>query len=146
CDRAGACGTPGTHGTCKARPASCPKNDAPACGCDGAIYPNACLANAAGIDVGGSSCAPETGTFFCGKIGNTCDARTSYCPRSVNDVVGPGQPSEFDQCVPLPASCVTDTACSCFPKDTPCLFPGSCQEIPIPNTATYGLQITCLGG
>jgi hypothetical protein len=149
CDHAGTCGTSGTHGTCKARPETCPDIELPVCGCDGQSYTNSCGAYTKGIDVSDSeSCsAPKTGSFFCGTAGKTCDAATTYCQRTYNDVGGPGQPSEFDECLPLPASCKTDTACACFPPNTPCLsYPKACSEIPIPNTRTYGLQIICPGG
>ena len=146
CDHAGTCGTGGTRGACKGRPLGCPDIYGPVCACDGQTYDNACLANAAGTDVGSSpSCAPLTGSFQCGNTGKTCDAATTYCQRTTNDVGGPGQPAEFDECLPLPPTCKTDTACACFPKDTPCLT-FSCKEIPIPNTKTYGLQIICPGG
>jgi hypothetical protein len=147
CDHGGTCGTGGTDGACKARPVGCPDIAKPVCACDGATYMNECLANAAGVEVGAvAKCVPKTGSFFCGTTGTVCNAATTYCQRQLNDVVGPGQPPELDSCLPIPEACKTDTACACFPKGTPCLAPGACKEIPIPDTATYGLEITCPGG
>lgn len=51
--------TPGP-GTCMQRPAACAANCPGVCGCDGVSYCNACLANAAGVDIrSGAKCADE---------------------------------------------------------------------------------------
>lgn len=44
------CGGDDSGGVCTPRPTVCPDVIAPACGCDGTIHDNACLANMAGFD------------------------------------------------------------------------------------------------
>lgn len=59
------CGTRGAMGTCVRRPTECAQHCGGACGCDGEVYCNTCMANAAGVDV-------AAGLGACSKI-RTCD-------------------------------------------------------------------------
>jgi hypothetical protein len=45
------CGENGTYSRCKIRPAACVEQFTPVCGCDGAVYANACFAAMAGVGV-----------------------------------------------------------------------------------------------
>lgn len=147
CDRGGSCGTSGTKGACKARPMGCTDVYSPTCGCDGVVYGNACDAAGHGVDVGpASKCAPPQGWVACGD--RYCEATASYCQRTPNDVVGPGEPLESDQCLPLPPACQGKSDCSCFPLMTPCIDPKlqgvGCKAVPA-GTVT-GFVVTCPGG
>lgn len=53
CDYAntGTCGEADQQGVCLPIPAFCTKQYMPVCGCDGVVYSNACMANAAGVSV-----------------------------------------------------------------------------------------------
>lgn len=59
------CGAGGVMGTCRLRPEECAQHCGGACGCDGEIYCNTCMANAAGADV-------AAGLGACSQI-KTCD-------------------------------------------------------------------------
>lgn len=46
------CGDADFQGLCAKRPTTCAgTNGSPVCGCDGEVYQNACMANAAGVDI-----------------------------------------------------------------------------------------------
>ena len=47
----GQCRVSDAGGVCRTRPELCPQIFAPVCGCDGATYSNACVANAAGVRI-----------------------------------------------------------------------------------------------
>ena len=66
CDAPPGCGA---GGACAARPSVCTDDFMPVCGCDGATYPNACAAHAAGMAV-----ASE------GDCAVSSDCRTGTCP------------------------------------------------------------------
>lgn len=58
----GTCGREGRTGECRARPANCSNECPVVCGCDGQVYCNACLAQAAGNDVDKNrACIPPGG-------------------------------------------------------------------------------------
>lgn len=57
------CGDADGGGTCTTSPVGCTKDCPGACGCDGQFYCNACLANAAGVDVRASfACGIDAGS------------------------------------------------------------------------------------
>ena len=92
------------YGTCAAKPAMCPPQFLPVCGCDGASYDNACLASQASTSVAFlGPCDPSTeGTpcvntvmcgdgAFCHFIDGLC-ANTGFCealPDSCPEVEAP---------------------------------------------------------
>jgi hypothetical protein len=127
-----------TGGTCAPRPGACPAIYAPVCGVDGKVYPSRCDANAIGVDVPEvGDCSPPAGMVACGGV--FCDAATSFCIESGNDVGGPGEPCAFYTCASLPASCKGATTCACFggaPNGcgAKCAFDG------------HGFQVLCPGG
>ena len=51
CDFPNQCGAADQPGTCQARPANCPKNLDPVCGCDSVQYGNDCLRQQAGTSL-----------------------------------------------------------------------------------------------
>lgn len=75
----GACGEGGATGRCESRPELCAEDCPGACACDEQVYCNACMANAAGVDV-----APEAGV--CAQA-VTCDGATH---RIANDAARGG--------------------------------------------------------
>jgi hypothetical protein len=134
CEHDKTCGS--TTGTCAERPLGCPDIYSPVCGYDGNLYPNACAANAAGVDVSpDGGCQPPAGWVSCGP--QFCDATTSYCQSTGNDAIGPGQPCTYYSCNPLPSACIGSKDCSCFGTtacSSTCTWDGS------------GFQLVCMGG
>lgn len=106
------CGS-GSPGTCTAKPATCPSDGPPACGCDGVVYANDCLARQAGVDMG-TGCAPLSGMQLCGT--RYCKLGAEYCR-----ITMPAQASlkNLAECVPLPASCAGNISCACLAQE-PC--------------------------
>jgi hypothetical protein len=113
-----ACGTT-PAGVCPAaycaEPASCDGIDGPpACGCDGKIYDNTCLAGAAGAGTSklGTCGPPPQGRFACGHV--FCEKGAQFC------VVTQGDGCAFVdyQCRALPCG---DPDCGCIDLSSECL-------------------------
>jgi hypothetical protein len=117
---------------------------APVCGCDGNLYPSACAAHAAGVDLavmGG--CKERIANYApCGR--RYCDVRTSYCEIFLSDVFD--LPTDYF-CRPLPPSCLagdgSPPGCDCFPADTRCR--SFCGPLPSAPGAASGFHLTCQG-
>jgi hypothetical protein len=94
------CGVGGAEGTCRERPATCPRLYAPVCGCDQNTYPNSCQAAVAGVDVAyEGECA---GVTRCGGgDGPTC-AEAQYCDWEPNSC---GRADEVGMCQQRPQVC-----------------------------------------
>ncbi|MDI1436079.1 hypothetical protein [Polyangium sorediatum] len=105
-DSFGACGSEGEKSECKVVP-PCTPDAKPVCGCDGTVYPDACAARAAGVDLGTTgTCAAPAGHFACGPF--FCAVGQEAC---TND------PVYFSYaCVTLPAECQPQG----MPKDCTC--------------------------
>jgi hypothetical protein len=102
------CGRADAPGTCRVRPAGCPKNLAQVCGCDGTTYGNECLANLLGVsvDYNGRCAAPAPAPCYVGGCSaqlctddpgrvSTCEWREQYacyrtakCERQGNGTCG----------------------------------------------------------
>jgi hypothetical protein len=124
------CGAYAATGLCKPRPGGCSKPEQPVCACDGQVYANACEANQAGVDVGGTTCAPPPGTFACGS--GFCALGAQFCRTD------PEPPPNYSaSCVALPAACGTSPSCACL-AGASC---GNCFE-----TAEGGLVVSCAAG
>ncbi|MDI1476204.1 hypothetical protein [Polyangium sp. y55x31] len=105
-DSSGACGTEGEKSECKVVPACTPDGKA-VCGCDGKVYPDACAALAAGVDLGAMGvCTPPAGTFTCGPF--FCAVGQQACAH--DPIYG------AYECVSLPAECLPQG----MPKDCTC--------------------------
>ena len=128
------CGGDDQTGTCEPRPEGCAEIYQPVCACDGTVYANPCEAQAAGYDVNQlDGCTPPDGMFSCGA--SFCDLATTYCQRTVSDVVG--WDDDF-VCVTLPGACPDPPSCACLTA-VPC---GSMCS----GTGPAGLTVTCPGG
>jgi hypothetical protein len=122
-------------GSCTLRPTSCPDVNMPTCACDGTVYPSACAAAQAGVDLSlNGTCTPPTGKFACGS--GFCEAGVSYCERDISDVGG--IPTTY-QCKSLPPSCGLPATCACL-ANVPC------GSMCAPSTDGAGLVVTCPGG
>jgi len=128
------CGGSDGTGTCKQRPFACDDRLDPVCGCDGTVHPNACEAEALGIDVSASgNCPAEAGLFACGF--KQCNIDSEFCQHSVSDEGG--FPDSFG-CSPLPIGCGGSPSCACL-ADEVCGF--NCS-----GDAIGGFTLTCPGG
>jgi hypothetical protein len=124
------CGGTDDTGICVKRPVDCsgvPSN--PVCGCNGQSYPNACLAEQAGVDVhaGGPCQVPQL--FACGPM-LSCKTGLEYCDDD-NGIVA------AYSCQPLPTSCLppNTTDCACMPIAPDC---GSCSGANGQITESHG--------
>jgi hypothetical protein len=125
------CGFADQTGTCQLRSPVCPNVIQPVCGCDGNIYGNECLAQAAGVDVSvNNSCTPLPGTFKCGFT--FCEAASSYCQAVVGGAFG--NPGSYT-CLPLPNVCAPTASCGCLSGQT---CGSNCA-----GSAAAGLTVTC---
>lgn len=132
-----ACGANDGDGVCAPiTEGDCPAVDDPVCGCDGTVYGNACLANAAGVDVAADGCTPPPDTFQCGT--GFCETATELCTVTGNDTASP--PPFFYSCGALPAACAgVPASCDCA-ADTATGCGGTCEEV------DGGVIIHCPGG
>ena len=113
------CGKQNPQGTaqldCSPIPVNCPGVFEPVCGCDDKVYSNGCVANAAGVDLGGTCDAPE-GMFQCGE--GFCPIAGHFC--NVDSQYAGG----YSSCEPLPPECNGTAACDCVavpcPSSTQC--------------------------
>jgi hypothetical protein len=103
------------------------------CGCDGKVYGNECLANAAGVDIDDNGgCTPPAGNFACGA--RFCQLATELCQIDASEAGG----SNFS-CQPLPPTCGTTATCGCLPHPS---CPGSCGWS-CTQVSGGGLDATC---
>ncbi len=100
-------------GVCETKPATCPTEGPPACGCDGVVYANSCLAQQAGVDLG-TSCTATAGMLLCGSV--YCDPYTEYCRMTVPSH---SPMSITSECVPIPTDCPNGANCACL-SNQPC--------------------------
>lgn len=105
------CGVSGASGTCTARPADCPADERPVCGCDGQLHASRCSAAQSGVDVDFlGECELPNGAFACGF---------SFCIHGEEYCLEQGGTMPSSQCIVLPpvcqppdCSCIT-TCCGC---------------------------------
>ncbi|MEZ4450552.1 MAG: hypothetical protein R3B09_13815 [Nannocystaceae bacterium] len=139
CDTTGVGDTPYCEfvGVCVATPSECSDDDAPICGCDGLLYPNACAAAQAGVGTrGADGCAPPRGRFRCGF--GFCELAGEYC-----EFVYPHGINASWRCLPL--VCEGDASpCECTAKPTPCGDPGLYHSEHCEIDQDGGTQVTCL--
>jgi hypothetical protein len=91
----------GSIGKCEAPVVGC--MGVMACGCDGTVYKDACVASLAGVDVGTTAaCATPAGMFRCGTL--YCTDKSTFCVMS-------NKGTEF-RCEAFEAACLPGT-CSC---------------------------------
>ncbi len=105
-------------------PSSCSGIDGPpACGCDGKIYDNACLANSAGVGtsiLGSCGPAPQ-GRFVCGEL--FCEKATQICIVTSPDGCG----FLGYECRDLPPGCGKATCKGCVDQANECIDVLSCS-------------------
>ncbi len=100
-------------GACEARPTTCPTEGPPACGCDGVVYDNDCLAQQAGVDMG-TGCTAPPGLLLCGT--RYCKAGAEYCRVTV---LAHAPMTYTSECVPIPTDCPNGANCACL-SNQPC--------------------------
>jgi Mg-chelatase subunit ChlD len=115
-----ACGATSVLGRCVPPPAACDPG-APACGCDGAVYPSRCAATSSGHDVSLGGCSPPAGTFACGPL--FCRAADQICKKTTNLTMSVA-PNEF-ACVDATPAC--PSGCGCHACE-PCPAGMACKE------------------
>jgi hypothetical protein len=107
-----ACGLADGAGTCAPLPDDCSDVFAPVCGCDGATYSNACLANAAGTSVASNGQCKASGVV-CGGLGGSVCAASEFC--NFPPDMGCGLTDGAGTCEARPATCdaVVAPVCAC---------------------------------
>jgi len=136
----GACGAD-VQGVCTDRPLTCEPIDSKVCACGGIGFPNACYANAVGLNVANTGvCTPSTACD--GATGVTCTGG-QFCKHADGacgaDVEG----------------VCTDRPLTCEPIDSPVCacggigFPNTCYAnavgLNLENTGTCGAPVACDG-
>lgn len=135
-----ACGTSPPNAACStegycAAPRSCSGLDGPpACGCDGKVYDNACLADSAGVgtsSLGNCGPAPQ-GRFACGEV--FCEKAAQIC--IVTNPDGCGFPQH--ECRDLPQGCGVASCNGCVDQSSECLDVLQCSA-----NASGDITVTC---
>jgi hypothetical protein len=136
----GACAAD-VEGVCTARPLTCEPVDSKVCACGGIGFPNACYANAVGLNISNTGvCAPSlacdgaTGTTCTG--GQFCKHADGACGAEVEGV-----------CTDRPLTCepIDSPVCACGEIG----FPNACYAnavgLNLENTGTCGAPVACDG-
>ena len=113
---------------CIPRPEDCNEDAPGACGCDGQVHANTCLAAADGVDTVTFGGCGNGDTFICGEFGDRCQKGAESCGIFFNDVIGENEPPYFANCAPLPDECDAENpTCDCLGIQNE--FDGICYEI-----------------
>lgn len=135
-----ACGTSPPNASCStegycAVPGSCSGLDGPpACGCDGKIYDNACLADSIGVgtsSLGNCGPAPQ-GRFACGEL--FCEMAAQICIVTHPDGCGFFQ----HECRDLPQGCSNANCNGCVDQSNECIDVLQCSA-----NASGDITVTC---
>lgn len=116
-------------GECLPRPAECPVEEQPVCGCDGVVYQSPCLAQRVGVTVTGAGrCDAPPDHFGCGQ--GYCAIGAEYCR---GESLGGEAPTY--SCAPIPAECAGQPSCDCLSVHgcPPATVPVACQADPDPT-------------
>jgi hypothetical protein len=92
------------EGVCERRPATCPDDGAPVCGCDGITYWNDCLRRQVGVAAATQGACPPGVAAACGGPMNApCANPKASCARLLPP--GPCPPDVKGACWIMPATC-----------------------------------------
>lgn len=107
------CGAADQPGVCTPIPKACDVGDAdykPVCGCDGATYPNACMAYLKSVAVAKQGeCSPK----YCGGLGNAKCAADEYCSYVNGGACGITDAPGVCQKLPTVCNAQSQPACGC---------------------------------